>query len=55
MAFVIRGEGFILESCEIGQEGKEMTYDTREEAERDCELLQEGFPHRGVKLEVVEI
>lgn len=55
MPYVIRGEDFILEDTEVGNEGKEMEFETYEEAERARELLLEGFPIKDAKLEIAEV
>ncbi|PEB52499.1 hypothetical protein COO03_12005 [Bacillus sp. AFS098217] len=53
MPFVIRGEGFILESCEIGQEGKELEFETYQEALNALDLIQ--LPQRDADLEILEL
>lgn len=43
--FVVRGEGgLIFTSCEQGENnGKEVMYETKEEAERACKSMQPSF------------
>ncbi|QMT27567.1 hypothetical protein C1N66_33205 (plasmid) [Bacillus cereus] len=53
MAFVIRGEGFILTDCEAGKEEKELEFDTYEEAEKTLELIQ--FPMQKPNAKIIEI
>ena len=52
MAFVIRGEGFILTDCELGEE-KELEFETYEEAERTLQLIQ--FPMHNPNAKIIEI
>lgn len=53
MAFVIRGEGFILTDCEPGKEEKELEFDTYEEAEKALELIQ--LPMKKPHAKIIEI
>ncbi len=53
MAFVIRGEGFILTDCERGKEEQELEFETYEEAERTLELIQ--FPMKKPNAQIIEI
>ncbi|WP_019779190.1 hypothetical protein, partial [Streptococcus sobrinus] len=53
MPYVIRGEGFILEDSEIGNEGKELEFETYEEALNALDLIQ--LPQRDAELEIIEL
>lgn len=53
MAYVIRGEGFILESLEVGQEGKELEFETYQEALNALDSIQ--LPIRDAELEIIEL
>ncbi|HDR4393277.1 TPA: hypothetical protein QCP61_005431 [Bacillus cereus] len=53
MAFVIRGEGFILTDCELGKEEQELEFETYVEAERTLQLIQ--FPMHNPNAKIIEI
>ncbi len=53
MAFVIRGEGFILTDCEPGKEEQELEFETYEEAEKTLELIQ--LPMQKPNARIVEV
>lgn len=57
MAFVIREAGrekeVLLESCEIGKEGQEETFKTRQQAQNTLEPLKGAYPF--MKLEIISL
>ncbi|HDX9631467.1 TPA: hypothetical protein ROY30_005219 [Bacillus cereus] len=53
MAFVIRAEGFVIDSCEPGKEGQELEFTTYDEAEDVMLELRKYNSH--ATFEIVEI